>query len=438
MDVDILDPSTSITVELNANISSIIQQELAKYMKGKMIMDSSTVANFSNFAGNEPTKCLLSGNGKSFGTWIVDTGATSHICSDISLFSHTYSPNFPSPVYLPDGTKQFVKKISSVTLHPTLILRNVLHVPSFRYNLLSDRLTNRIIAIGKEQADLYKLDHCSFTYESLVPDSNNECNKVHSVTTPCPAWHERLGHVSHSTLLKVSGFESRPIYVPSSVPLPLVPITTSTPLESSPAVSSPPIQPEPVVFDSSPIISPIPQLRRSTRVTSHPAWLQDFVAQISIDAPLSIAISDNNSGPAGMVFPFNHCLYAPSFNPSYVAFMSNILAIKEPCSYHQAKDDPRWVHATNQELEALEHNQTGQLTALPMGKKPIASNWVYRVKYKQEGSVDRFKARLVTKGYNQVVGIDYVESSSPVAKVVTVECFLLLLPLRIGPFTKLI
>ncbi|XP_058008104.1 uncharacterized protein LOC110653264 [Hevea brasiliensis] len=135
----------SITAEPNANISSIIQQELAEYMKGKMIMDSSTVANFSNFAGNEPTKCLLSGNGKSFGTWIVDTRA--------------------------------------------------------------DRLTNRIIVIGKEQAGLYKLDHCSFTYESLVPDSNNECNKVKSVTTPCPAWHERLGHVSHSTLLKVSSIE---------------------------------------------------------------------------------------------------------------------------------------------------------------------------------------------------------------------------------------
>lgn len=78
------------------------------------------------------------------------------------------------------------------------------------------------------------------------------------------------------------------------------------------------------------------------------------------------------------------------------------------------------------ELEALEANNTWLLTSLPAGKKAIGSKWVYRVKYKQDGTVDRFKAHLVAKGYTEVVGLDYFDSFSSVAKVVTVRIFLAL------------
>lgn len=76
------------------------------------------------------------------------------------------------------------------------------------------------------------------------------------------------------------------------------------------------------------------------------------------------------------------------------------------------------------ELEALEKNQTWTLTALPANKKPIDCKWIYRVKYLPDGSVEKYKVRLVAKGFTQMLGLDYLDTYSPVAKLVTVRLLL--------------
>ena len=101
-------------------------------------------------------------------------------------------------------------------------------------------------------------------------------------------------------------------------------------------------------------------------------------------------------------------------------------SITEPGSFQQASKDPDWVHAMKLEIAALESNQTWSIVDLPSGKTPIDCRWIYKVKYKASGEVERYKARLVAKGYSQQAGMDYFETFSPVAKMVTVRSLIAL------------
>lgn len=110
-----------------------------------------------------------------------------------------------------------------------------------------------------------------------------------------------------------------------------------------------------------------------------------------------------------------------SISPAYKSFLASLHSVPVPNNWQVAKQDPRWLSAMKEELQALEKNDTWELVKLPDGKRAVGCKRVYTLKKTPEGKIDRYKARLVAKGYSQTYGIYYDETFAPVAKMSTVR-----------------
>jgi len=117
-----------------------------------------------------------------------------------------------------------------------------------------------------------------------------------------------------------------------------------------------------------------------------------------------------------------------SFNSSGVdviteEFVSNFSIEEDPKTYQEAIksiDATFWKEAIKSEIDSLESNKTWELIDLPKGCKPISSKWILKRKLRADGSIDKYKARLVSRGFDQGKGIDYFDTYSPVTKIATI------------------
>ncbi|RVX09816.1 putative mitochondrial protein [Vitis vinifera] len=90
----------------------------------------------------------------------------------------------------------------------------------------------------------------------------------------------------------------------------------------------------------------------------------------------------------------------------------------------KAFKDPNWTKAMEMEIATLHRNHTWDLVEQPPDVNVIGSKWVYKLKHKPDGSIERYTARLVAKGYNQTHDLDYFETFSLVVKAATIRIIL--------------
>ena len=92
---------------------------------------------------------------------------------------------------------------------------------------------------------------------------------------------------------------------------------------------------------------------------------------------------------------------------------------KEPETYKQAiysSEKENWLQVMQEELKSLNDTNTWTLVERPKVKNVIPGKWAYKVKTKADGSLDKYKARYVVKGFKQIEGTDYSETFAPTSK----------------------
>ena len=90
-----------------------------------------------------------------------------------------------------------------------------------------------------------------------------------------------------------------------------------------------------------------------------------------------------------------------------------------------------------EELDALHKTRTLDLVDLPSGKSVIGCKWVYKIKTRSDGTVDRYKAPLVARGFTQEYGIDYEETFAPVARLSYVRALIAVSAARKWPLFQM-
>ncbi len=94
------------------------------------------------------------------------------------------------------------------------------------------------------------------------------------------------------------------------------------------------------------------------------------------------------------------------------------------------EDAKKWEIAMQEEYDSLVVNNTWSLVQLPKGRKPISCKWMFQIKHGVDGGVERYKARLVARGFTQTFGMDYNETFAPVVKFVSIRYILALVTIE--------
>jgi hypothetical protein len=114
---------------------------------------------------------------------------------------------------------------------------------------------------------------------------------------------------------------------------------------------------------------------------------------------------------------------AKSFGDYYIVYLVD----DTPSTIEEAYSSPNadfWKEAIRSEVDSIMSNATWEVVEHPYGCKPIGSKWVFKKKFRPDGTIERYKARLVTKGYSQKEVEDFFDTYSPMARLTIIRVLL--------------
>ncbi|WVZ12533.1 hypothetical protein V8G54_017063 [Vigna mungo] len=394
----------------------------------------------------------LSGN--SFSPWYFDYGASNHMTNNARFLTNikNYSGNLT--IHTAGGNQLPITETGDISP----FLTNVFVAPGFTSNIISagqlvdndcrvqfsqsgcfvqDQHSGKIIAMGPKVGRLFPI------HFSLSPSFSLPLVSCNSAVVDHQVWHKRLGHPNSNVLhdmfksefLQSNGILSqrscpstpqqnglakrknrhlldvvRTLLLESHVPSRFWCEALSTAVHLINRLSSPSISNE----------SPF------TRLFGHPPdyfTLRIFGCACYVHLPphertkLTAICCMSSHGPLQDTSLDVDPVQAPEPEPAplrrkrYICSMTATLSsIPIPSSYKQAMQNECWKKAIESELLALEENQTWDIMPCPPSVKPLGSKFVFSIKLRSDGSIDRYKARLVVLRNKQEYGLDYDET----------------------------
>jgi hypothetical protein len=220
-----------------------------------------------------------------------------------------------------------------------------------------------------------------------------------------------------ASLIDPLSFLFFPDATPTSLPLPRPTLSTSvSSAESSPVVPD---------YTVKPPVTQVYNCRGAclSEVPTSSAELSSDVSSSSLEVPSSPSVvsSPIGSSPEQLLGRGQRIRRPPNcYSPS--AF--TVTALSEPASYRNAILHPEWQHTMAEEIATLEGTGTWDLVPCPPRVRPITCKWVYKVKTRSDGSLERYKAHLVARGFQQEHGRDYDETFALVAHMTTIRTLL--------------
>ncbi|GKV48803.1 hypothetical protein SLEP1_g55595 [Rubroshorea leprosula] len=216
--------------------------------------------------------------------------------------------------------------------------------------------------------------------------------------------------------------------LPLNSPSPISPFIPSPTANSSPQISSPLSKPtnfsnnEPAILPSPPNFG-LQAQHHSTPVSSQPAACPPLVPVSSQPAacPPPVSLPPSLSAQQSYVMPAIDTSDSCSSQHPPTAVLTHPMVTRSQDGTRKAVRQPEWCTAMAEEYNALLGNNTWDLVPSPPTVNIVGSKWVYRIKQKSDGTIERFKARLVAQGYTQQPGVDYDDTFSPVVKPMTIR-----------------